>query len=76
MVLCAVVVGLVITVTIIVIAVITVKTVVDTLIGVGKSILVIVVSAGKVFDHHELNTQTLEIEIIVVCYHMNSIVVE
>ena len=76
MVLCAVVVGLVITVTIIVIAVITVKTVVDTLIGVGKSILVIVVSSGKVFDHHESNTQTPEIEIIVVCYHMNSIVVE
>ena len=73
MVLRAVVVGLVLTVIIIIIDVIIVEAVVDTRIGVGKSILVIVVSAGEVFGHYESNTQTPKIEIIVVCYHMNFI---
>ena len=73
---CTVVVGLVVTVTIIVIDFITVKIVVDALVDVGKSILNIVVSAGAVLDHYEFDTQTPEIEIVVVCYHINFIVVE
>ena len=72
---CAVAVGLVLTITIVLVGAVTVKIVGSILINDNRSIPIVIGTIGKVFGKVKVGTQTPGIETIVLCYHMKYAIV-